>query len=213
MLNMLTRAIRRPTIGPAIEADTSLQLQVIELRQLVAAQADQIAALTTAIQAVSRRESELRSALLAGEDLTPQPVVQQPVAAPVATPVRKIATPPLSRAAYQALVDRIRTVAATVLPPAATVAVVSKGDDELLQLGMCRGWHFPQSENGSYSGYHPRDSTVIIEHLDQLRAKGAAFVLLPSTSFWWLDHYKEFGAHLAGRRCIWQDESCRIYGL
>src|SRR3712207_2672412 len=51
---------------------------------------------------------------------------------------------------YQQLVRRIREVVRTALPAGATVIVVSKGDDRLLELDGRRGWHFPQNERGVY---------------------------------------------------------------
>ncbi len=117
--------------------------------------------------------------------------------------------------AYRRLVDRIREMANTVLPAEATVAVVSKGDEELLELGGGRrGWHFPQNEEGAYAGYYPADGAEAIAHLEELREKGAGFLLFPETAFWWLENYKDFGEHLNSRyRRVWDDETYAIYEL
>lgn len=117
--------------------------------------------------------------------------------------------------AYRRLVDRIREVANAVLPSEATVAVVSKGDEELLELGGGRrGWHFPQNEEGAYAGYYPADGAEAIAHLEELRGKGADFLLFPETAFWWLENYKDFGEHLDARyRRVWYDETYAIYEL
>jgi hypothetical protein len=116
---------------------------------------------------------------------------------------------------YRRLVDRIREVANAVIPPNATVAVVSKGDEKLLVLGEGRqGWHFPQDEHGVYTGYHPADSAEAIAHLEELRERGAQFLLLPGTSFWWLEHYGELSEHLDGcYRRVWEGEACVLYSL
>ncbi len=98
--------------------------------------------------------------------------------------------------AYEKLLDQIRKVVRATLPSDAIVAVVSKGDAELLDLDGRRGWHFPQSEDGRYTGYHPADSEEAITQLKRLRLKGAQFLLLPQTALWWLEHYKEFGQYL-----------------
>ena len=94
------------------------------------------------------------------------------------------------------------------------VLVVSKGDDELLKLGGCKAWHFPQTGQGVYAGYYPADSAAAIAQLEALRAKGGQFLLFPSTAFWWLGHYEDFRHHLDAR-CgrIWGDEQCVIYQL
>jgi len=117
--------------------------------------------------------------------------------------------------AYRRLVERIREVANAVLPSEATVAVVSKGDEELLELGGGRrGWHFPRNEEGAYAGYYPADSAEAIAHLEELREGGAGFLVFPETAFWWLENYKDFGEYLdAHYRRVWDDENYAIFEL
>jgi GT2 family glycosyltransferase len=94
---------------------------------------------------------------------------------------------------YRDLVERIREVVDSELPPDATVLVVSNGDDELLKLGANRrGWHFPQMEDGTYAGYHPGDSGEALAHLEALRERGAEYILFPETADWWLQFYADF---------------------
>lgn len=115
---------------------------------------------------------------------------------------------------YQRVVARVREVANLSLPLGATVLVVSKGDDELLDLNGRRVMHFPQDEAGVYAGYHPADSAEAIGQLERLRARGAGYLILPSTSFWWLGHYIEFGKHLEARyRRLTADRYCMVYDL
>ena len=89
--------------------------------------------------------------------------------------------------------------ALAVLPTEATVIVVSGGDDELLELDGRKGWHFPQTENGTYADRYPADSTAAIAHLEALRAKGGDYLLFPSTALWWLERYERFRQHLESR--------------
>ncbi|MGY1643922.1 hypothetical protein ACI782_22670 [Geodermatophilus sp. SYSU D00703] len=98
--------------------------------------------------------------------------------------------------AYQALVGRLRDLVHRTVPPGATVAVVSKGDPDLVSLEGRQGWHLPQDDSGGYVGYHPRDSAAAIEALEALRTRGADFLVLPATTRWWLDHYTDFAIHL-----------------
>jgi GT2 family glycosyltransferase len=108
---------------------------------------------------------------------------------------------------YRDLVERIRTIVDAELPSDATVLVVSNGDDELLQLGAHRrGWHFPQTENGTYAGHHPGDSAEAIAHFGELRQRGAQYILFPETALWWLDFYDEFVSFL--RRSCHETGSC-----
>lgn len=116
------------------------------------------------------------------------------------------------KAAYHALVARIREVVQANLPPACTIAVVSKGDDELLKLHGRTAWHLPRGDDGLYTGHHPADSDEAVGHLEALRVCGADYLLIPETSLWWLDHYGGFRNHLEARyRCIWSDASCRLF--
>jgi hypothetical protein len=53
-----------------------------------------------------------------------------------------------------------------------------------------------------------------VEHLESLRDRGAEFLLVPSTAFWWLERYPELAEHLESRSTlVSDDESCRIYRL
>jgi GT2 family glycosyltransferase/glycosyltransferase involved in cell wall biosynthesis/predicted O-methyltransferase YrrM len=115
---------------------------------------------------------------------------------------------------YRRLVDQIREVVLAVVPRHATVAVVSKGDQALLDLDGRTGWHFPRRPDGVYAGHYPRDSAAAIDHLEELRKSGVDFLVFPSTSFWWLEHYGDFRNHLDDRyRRVWADERCMVYGL
>jgi glycosyltransferase involved in cell wall biosynthesis len=116
---------------------------------------------------------------------------------------------------YQRLVRRIKEVTSDVVPDGSIVAVVSKGDKDLVELGDERqGWHFPQNEEGVYVGYHPAADTEAIAHLEELRKKGAGFLLFPGTAFWWLEHYGEFRDHLDSHHSrVREEESCIIFEL
>ena len=114
---------------------------------------------------------------------------------------------------YRELLERIRLVARSAVPPDATVLVVSKGDDRLLELDCGEAWHFPAAADGSYIGYHPPDAVWAVEQLELARARGADYLLLPATSFWWLEHYPGFAQHLNDYAQIVEDEACAIYAL
>jgi hypothetical protein len=110
----------------------------------------------------------------------------------------------------QEVVDVVRAV----LPPNATVLVVSSGDDALVELDGRRGWHFPQAEEGLYAGDDPVDSNEAIAHLEALRAQGADYLLFPATAIWWLDHYTEFHRYLrATSRSVLENERLAVFDL
>jgi hypothetical protein len=82
-------------------------------------------------------------------------------------------------------------------PKGTTVCVVSKGDEMAVRIrGHSVGWHFPQTEDGAYAGYHPTDAREAIAHLEHLRDRGAQLFLIPKVFLWWLNHYAELRLHL-----------------
>ena len=83
------------------------------------------------------------------------------------------------------MIARIRDVVRCAVPRDATVLVISKGDDDLLRLDGRVCGHFPQTDSGVYAGYHPADAAEAIRHLEALKTKGAEYLLVPATSFWW----------------------------
>ena len=116
---------------------------------------------------------------------------------------------------YRHLMSAIRDVVDAQIPPGETVAVVSRGDDELLDLGTHPAWHFPQDDAGAYIGYHPHDSAEAITHLEALRAHGAPYLRVPPTAYWWLEHYRNFALHLEQRyhRLTQQEDGCLLFEL
>jgi glycosyltransferase involved in cell wall biosynthesis len=120
-----------------------------------------------------------------------------------------------SAPAYGDVVERFQALIRHVLPPEAIVAVVSRGDADLLQLDGIEAWHFPQRGDGVYLGYYPPDNAAAIRHLETLRDKGAEFLAIPANSLWWLEHYSGFARHLDERYDSVLDEKgvCAVYAL
>ncbi len=83
------------------------------------------------------------------------------------------------RTSYRSLVLKIRETVRKLLPSDAIVLVVSKGDEELLDLPVRAAWHFPRDTKGGYTGYYPADSSAAINHVEQLRHLGAQVPGLP----------------------------------
>jgi hypothetical protein len=94
------------------------------------------------------------------------------------------------------VIEHVRRFVADTLPAGARVLVVSRGDEEIVDLAGHRGAHFPQGAEGEYAGHHPADSTDAIAQLEAQRRKGAQFLVVPATAAWWLDHYEGFARHL-----------------
>jgi Sulfotransferase domain len=119
------------------------------------------------------------------------------------------------QAEYAEVRDRIHGLVACLIDRGSTVAVVSKGDQELVRLSSREGWHFPRAADGRYAGHHPADAADAIAQLERLRGEGADHFLLPSTYFWWLDHYQGLAEHLRSRYRLVADcpDACLIYDL
>ena len=117
--------------------------------------------------------------------------------------------------AYHDLIVRIREIVRATLPVNATVAVVNKGDGELLRLDGRTAWHFPRNADGSYCGHYPATSADAIEQLEAVRAEGAKYLVIPGTALWWLEFYGEFRAHLEAHYRVMakEDETFVIFAL
>lgn len=99
-----------------------------------------------------------------------------------------------------------------VIPDGCRVLVIDKQDPTLLHLSRRPGGHFPDLRFLP-DGY-PRDSAVAIGHLEELRSRGADYFVVPRQASWWLDHYRDFGVHLATKyRRAGGDRGCVIYRL
>lgn len=44
--------------------------------------------------------------------------------------------------------------------------------------------------------FNPKDSHDAIQKLEGLRREGVQYLVLPEASFWWLERYKDFRAHM-----------------
>jgi glycosyltransferase involved in cell wall biosynthesis len=116
---------------------------------------------------------------------------------------------------YSELATRIRQIVDERLPGGSTVLVVSKGDEQLLELGERRARHFPEAEDGAWAGHHPTDSREAVTQLERMREAGGEFLIFPRTGFWWLEHYDGLREHLESRydEVVHEDEVCVIFAL
>jgi glycosyltransferase involved in cell wall biosynthesis/SAM-dependent methyltransferase len=194
------------------------------LRIALAERDRQVADLTAQLRLTSEREQELRQMLLdAHEQLLGRDEEIRATLAEVLPHGGPQITGPIAakrgrrtdRDVYLELVRQVGEVVAGAVPEGSTVLVVSKGDDELLRLGPREGWHFPRAADGRYAGHHPADGAAAVAHLEELRAKGGRYLVLPETARWWLDHYAEFRQYLDGRAEVaaCRDGVCTVYAL
>ena len=113
---------------------------------------------------------------------------------------------------YESLVDRVRKRVGSIAPPASRVALVSRGDERLLDLPGLRAEHFPQDRDGRYAGQYPPDGEAAMSLVQDLVAAGTDYLVLPATAFWWLDYYEEVADGLRPL-AVHADEDCTVYDL
>jgi hypothetical protein len=116
---------------------------------------------------------------------------------------------------YRQLQRRIVEFLHLSVPRGSTVLVMSKGDDELLEIPGRRGWHFPRAINGLYAGCYPSDSREALEHLSKLQTEGAEYLAIPISSFWWLEFYQGLAQRLERRHRLvaFHEEICVVFKL
>jgi hypothetical protein len=92
--------------------------------------------------------------------------------------------------------ERIRATVAAVVPEGATVLIVDRGDEELAEVEGRRMRHIPRYPDGAPAWHEPADTADVLDQLARERASGARYLVLPSASLWWLDHYEGLAEHL-----------------
>lgn len=97
---------------------------------------------------------------------------------------------------YPDLVARMRETVARTVPGRARVAVVSRGDNDLLHIPDVVASHFPATQDGRYAGFYPPDGRAALAQLQAAIESGVDYIAIPETGRWWLDFYTEFGAFL-----------------
>lgn len=114
---------------------------------------------------------------------------------------------------YLSLIAQVAAAVGRTVPAGAALVVISRGDDAILPAGYAVD-HFPRAAGGGYAGFYPPDGEAAIAHLEACRAAGAEYLVVPATSFWWLDHYAGLAQQLLARaRVLHHDESCLIFRL
>ena len=82
-----------------------------------------------------------------------------------------------------------------IAEPNALLVAADNGDPTIFYYAERRGWHFMEKD-GIYNG-EPRDSAQAIGNLEELRKRGASFLVFGSDTSWWLDYYQGLGQYVA----------------
>jgi ATP-binding cassette subfamily B protein len=99
-------------------------------------------------------------------------------------------------AAYDAMTTRVHEAMEQHVPAGAKVLVVSRGDQALVDSDWCEASHFPQRADGSHEEGPPAHDFEAIGWVEDLRAQGAEYLVVPAPALWWLDHYQGFRFYL-----------------
>jgi hypothetical protein len=81
-----------------------------------------------------------------------------------------------------------------IAPPNALVIIADSGDPTAIFYSQRKGWHFLQN-----FGIPAKNSDHAVQELERLRSAGGQYLAFTRYTFWWLDYYKEFRAHLDAR--------------
>jgi hypothetical protein len=97
-------------------------------------------------------------------------------------------------------------------PKNSLIAAADNGDPTVFYYAERKGWHFPEKE-GIYNG-EPRESAQAIADLEQLRSRGANYLVFTKDTKWWLEYYRGFAQHLAENATVMETTSgFKIYEL
>src|SRR4051794_7639579 len=139
------RTRRCRTTDEAALAAVATELRAMRVRLITLS--EQLGAVSRAAQAPSTPAAESAGAPLAPED---GDAAVAPASASTDLRERRAA-------AYARLRDRLREDVLQVVPEAATVLVVTRGDGDLLDLPGRTAGHFPVTDDGTWAGHHPAD--------------------------------------------------------
>jgi len=163
-------------ISPAEDLETSLAVLVAHVRKQGPHGSDrELLARAIARLVVQMRMSRAPAQELAAEDVASDEAVDVP---------------------YEELVARMQELVRRTAPLGARVAVVSRGDGDLLRIPGCDARHFPAGRDGAYAGFYPPDGQAALAQLTEAIDSGVGYLAVPETGRWWLDFYPEFGAYL-----------------
>jgi hypothetical protein len=196
-----------PAAAPAAASDPSLVRLAEEIHRLacrLTAQEWRFDELAAAIGSLEARHDQTQAAV----DEVRTAVEPSRLAALGGLSPEEIAR----RGDYLAVVNRVRRTVRERLPKEARVLVIGRGDEDLVQLSGRRAAHFPQDAAGDFAGEYPGTGGEAVDQLRDLVGQGWDHLVIPSTSFWWLDSYPEFRIHLLREwHAVHRDENCLIF--
>jgi ATP-binding cassette, subfamily B, bacterial len=95
----------------------------------------------------------------------------------------------------EATARRIEEAIKRHLPEGSRVLVVSRGEDAPADLDAYELWHFPRLDDDDEADRGSTDEEAIAE-LEELRKRGADYLVVPATETSWLERHEAFRRHL-----------------
>lgn len=97
---------------------------------------------------------------------------------------------------YSAFCKKLHDGLRRGIPKGSTIALLSRGDERIVDLDDYTMLHFPLDKAGNYQGHHPRDDAAAIAALDGAARSGAQYLVVPEYSAWWFEYYPGFTRYL-----------------
>ena len=174
-------------------AREAIEREAAVLQQSFADQSEHLEILGLQLQALTDHETELRSLLASAHE---QLIYRDEEVLGTLGAVLYPQAPAAPAAVhYHELIQKIRDLVDTNLPPSIPVLVATGGDEALLKFDGRRAWHFPHPETNGITTSHA-DGSAAVALLGTLRERGAGFLVIPAFRQAWLARVPDLKRHL-----------------
>ncbi len=186
--------------------------EVMVLRQTVADQAAQVEALSEHAATLTRHEADLRDLLARAHDQLLNKDLE--ILGTMGGVLSRYAPGAPAAIYYRQLVDRLRAAVEKHVPANAPVLVATYGDPAMLEVGRPAS-DFPQADGSVAADYTALDDAAAIAQLEELRANGAAYLIVPSPAQAWLARQRALARYLDDTfpAVVHELGLCTIYAL
>ncbi len=186
--------------------------EVMVLRQTISDQAAQVEALSEHAASLTRHEVELRDLLARAHDQLLNKDLE--ILGTMGGVLARYAPGAPAAIYYRQLVERLRAAVARHVPPDGRVLVATYGDPAMLEVGRPAA-DFPQADGGIAADYTDLDIDAAIVQLEELRAGGAAYLIVPSPAQAWLARQRKLARYLDDTfpALVHELGLCTIYAL
>ena len=122
-------------------------------------------------------------------------------------------SPPTRRLGYRRLVERVRAAVARRSPAAPRSSSSAGATATLVELEDRAGRPLPPGPGGATSATTPATARRRSTSSSTCARGGAEYLVLPATSYWWLEHYGGFAEHLREPIPGHRADACTVFRL